>query len=69
MVSVAKTMVNMWLPWFNNSIVFGFTVKSLLISAVFLSALAPPKLIIKQYDYLSAKLLCFSRLYSILSDG
>ncbi len=55
MVSVTKNMVNLWLPW---SIVLGFIVKSLLIFLrVVLSALAPPKPIIKRYDYLSAKLL------------
>ncbi len=59
-VSVAKTMVNLWLQWFNNSnIVFGFIVKSLLIfvRVVLFSALAPPKPIIKRYGYLFAKLL------------
>ncbi len=59
MVSVAKTMVNLWLPWFNIVvIVFGFTVNSLLIfvRVVLLSALAPPKPIIKRYGYLSVTL-------------
>ncbi len=53
-------MVNLWLPWFNNSnIVFGFIVKSSLIfvRVVLLSALDPPIPIIKRYGSLSATLL------------
>ncbi len=62
MVSVAKTMVNLWLPWFNNSSYCLWIYSKLIVNfrkACVVVCPSSPKPIIKRYGYLSAKLLLY----------